>query len=146
MTKTKNNIGFTVGTHGFHIGFTNGYTVSVQFGPGNYCEPPGGRWGAFDGPLNDLKTNGTYFGGPTAEVAVFAPDGEFLRRIQPHDDVVGWCEPEKVAEFIATVSRLPNEEGLSTEGVAALREAARNNVRRALGEALDADEDEPTDD
>ena len=24
--------------HGFHITFENGYTVSVQFGPGNYCD------------------------------------------------------------------------------------------------------------
>lgn len=23
---------------GFHVSFPNGYTVSVQFGPGNYCD------------------------------------------------------------------------------------------------------------
>lgn len=26
------------GNKGFHITFPNGWTVSVQFGPGNYCE------------------------------------------------------------------------------------------------------------
>jgi hypothetical protein len=31
-------VGFRItGNNGFHITFENGWTVSVQFGPGNYC-------------------------------------------------------------------------------------------------------------
>ncbi len=39
MAKSTDNPGFYItGGKGFHISFPNGYTMSVQFGPGDYCE------------------------------------------------------------------------------------------------------------
>jgi len=40
-----NTLGFAICRgRGFHITFKNGVTVSVQFGPGNYCEHYNGDW------------------------------------------------------------------------------------------------------
>lgn len=84
---------------GFWMTFANGYTVSVQWGPSNYCDNRGVR--TFSG---DCKSK-------TAEVSVWRelepPDidvlGEFVR--PPFDwygdNLCGWCTPEQVAEVIA---------------------------------------------
>ena len=55
---------------GFHITFDNGYTVSVQFGPGNYSDN-------YDLSIMD------YIGKPvppsfTAETALIDPSGNFV--------------------------------------------------------------------
>ena len=83
---------------GFWMTFANGITVSVQWGPGNYCSYIGGSI------TGDCQSN-------TAEVAVWKelepPDidvvGEFIR--PPFewygDSICGWCTPEQVAEVIA---------------------------------------------
>lgn len=57
---------------GFHLKFANGFTVSVQFGPYNYCEN------------RSLSAGASRNGEPVpnsadAEVAVFHPNGEFLQ-------------------------------------------------------------------
>jgi hypothetical protein len=80
------------GQKGFHITFENGWTVSVQFGAGNYCENR--NHPDWDGPVPSR----------TAEVAVLSPDGEF------HDlggDIVrGWQSPQEVlALFVETAAR-----------------------------------------
>lgn len=58
---------------GFYITFKNGYTVSVQFGGGNYC----------DNYRNETSTEANIesgkLGSNTAECAVWADDGLFLR-------------------------------------------------------------------
>jgi len=53
--------------HGFHITFENGYAVSVQFGPGNYCDNYDMEIG-----LDDEKAGR---GSSNAECAVWAKDG-----------------------------------------------------------------------
>jgi len=42
-----------MGNKGFQISFANGNTVSVQWGPSNYCEPTDerGRNAPFDAPM-----------------------------------------------------------------------------------------------
>jgi hypothetical protein len=113
---------FAITQHkGFRLSFENGWGVSIQFGPGNYCDPQGGRNGyrGFDAPqkANVWRAN-------SAEVAVFRPDGEFLSQITSGDDVVGYVSSNTAAILLATVSVFSDE----TE------EQAREAVRAVLGE------------
>ena len=71
---------------GFHVTFSNGYTLSVCFGTRNYAD--------------DGRT--------TAEVAVWDAQGQFVRvegLTTPHDQVAPYVTPEGVAEAFHTVSR-----------------------------------------
>lgn len=76
---------------GFQITGRSGYTVSVQFGAGNYC---------------DRRVNGTPNGesSATAEVAVIGPDGQFVNPAEyglaNGDDVAGYVSPANVAAII----------------------------------------------
>jgi len=64
---------------GFQIMFDNGYTVSVQFGPGNY----GSNYNA-----SFLDEMGKPQQATTAETALIAPDGNFVA--YKDDDVQGY--------------------------------------------------------
>jgi len=75
---------------GFHMTFDNGYTLSVQWGYGNYCE---NRHQARDESV-------------TAEIAVIKPNGDFMRLEGEGDDVVGWQTPDDVAQLMAYVAGL----------------------------------------
>ena len=73
-------IGFRItGGKGFHITFENGWTVSVQFGPGNYCDNYGEDW--------DKPEKAAAKGSSTAEVAAWPPEGHLVQ-LPNHDDVV----------------------------------------------------------
>jgi hypothetical protein len=63
---------------GFQITFDNGYTVSVQFGPGNY----GSNYLSFMENMDKPMT------ATTAETALIAPDGNFVA--YKDDDVQGY--------------------------------------------------------
>ena len=78
---------------GFQISFKNGYTVSVQFGGGNYCA---NRGCPIDGQPVPKSV--------TAETALMTADG-FVR--YQHDDVQGHMSPGAVAELIAYAEALP---------------------------------------
>lgn len=70
---------------GFQIKFDNGYTVSVQFGPGNY----GTNYNlGFVENINKPMT------ATTAETALIAPDGNFVQ--YKDDDVQGYQSPADV--------------------------------------------------
>ena len=76
---------------GFKISFNNGYTVSVQFGGGNYCSNralPRTEWGNSD----------------TAETALISPDG-FV--VYQGDDVQGHMSPKDVLELLNYAEGLP---------------------------------------
>jgi hypothetical protein len=65
-----NAIGFRItGGKGFHMTFANGYTVSVQWGPGNYCDNYNER-------ISQVKCAET--GSSTAECAVWGPNGNMI--------------------------------------------------------------------
>lgn len=66
---------------GFQVTFANGYTVSVQFGPGNYCSH------YHRSVLADSAKCGSE-GSPDAETACWGPDGEML--------VLPWYEGDMV--------------------------------------------------
>jgi hypothetical protein len=72
---------------GFYIRFGNGYEISVQFGQVNGCD--GGK--------------------TTAEVAVFDPEGQFVR-LSDDDDVLYNVTPERVAELIFEYSYSHNKQ------------------------------------
>jgi hypothetical protein len=77
---------------GFQIKFANGYTVSVQWGPGNYCDN-------FTGDSRKTANDSS-----TAETAIITPDGSFL--MYKGDDVQGHQTADDVAETIMFASRL----------------------------------------
>ena len=86
---------------GFSIEFANGYRVSVQFGPGNYCEH-------YDRDIGQDEIACGKEGSADAECAVFAPvlgmiqgpefDGDTVRgRMSPKEvlDLMIWAEAQR---------------------------------------------------
>lgn len=59
------------GKKGFHIQFENGWTVSVQFGPGNYCDN-------YDLRIGEEDEEAGKRGSSTAECAVWGPDQKMV--------------------------------------------------------------------
>jgi len=74
------------GNKGFKITFANGNTISVQWGPMNYCEPSAKHdWGA-----------------ENVEVAAWDKDQNWHNF--GCDQVDGWRTPEQVLEFMNFVA------------------------------------------
>jgi hypothetical protein len=100
----KNHIsGFSItGGHGFHITFENLWTVSVQFGPGNYCDNYSRRIG-FEEEQSGKD------GSSNAEVAAWGGGGKMID-LGGGDTVLG---RQSVAEVLALLndiaSRAPVE-------------------------------------
>jgi hypothetical protein len=87
---------------GFHMTFPNGMTVSVQFGPLNYCQNR-------EEPFASEQEAGAN-GCEEAEVAVIRRDGTMLR-LSEHDTVRGWVNPTGVLEIMKIAAELtPNSE------------------------------------
>ena len=80
---------------GFQIQFDNGYTVSVQFGPGNY----GSNYN-----LSMLENMGKPMTALSAETALIAPDGSFVA--YKDDDVQGYQDAASVLELLDYASQL----------------------------------------
>lgn len=72
---------------GFHMTFDSGYTISVQWGAGNYCTTPEIYYG-------QCKSE-------TAEVAIWNTKTGKDCRLSPHDTVRGGCSPDDVAYCMA---------------------------------------------
>jgi hypothetical protein len=88
---------------GFHITFENGWTVSVQFGPGSYgsnYNMPIGREGSLEAGER---------GSATAECWSWGPGGKNYPK-----DVLGYQTPSQVLAFINKVARkkAPDQEGV----------------------------------
>jgi len=81
------------GKKGFHITFDNGYTVSVQFGPGNYCDN-------HDAEIGRDDESSAKRGSSTAECAVWARGGEMIRYGSWNDTVGGYMTPAEVLELM----------------------------------------------
>jgi len=92
--KNKSKIGFRItGGKGFHFTFSNGYTVSVQFGPGNYCDN-------YDKSIgSDAKRCGED-GSTNAECAVWGPDSQMIKYPGWNDTVSNRSTPEEVLEVL----------------------------------------------
>jgi hypothetical protein len=86
------------GGKGFHIEFENGYNVSVQFGAGNYCSNH-----SFD---YDKSQEVAAKGSNTAEVAVWAKDGEMIAHKSFDGDTVGgYKSPADVLKLLNWAAR-----------------------------------------
>ena len=70
------------GGKGFHVTFENGWTVSVQFGPGNYCDN-------YDMRVGEEETTAGKQGSHTAECAVFKKAGGLFAHHMFDGDTVG---------------------------------------------------------
>jgi len=83
---------------GFQMVFENGWTISVQFGYGNYCDNyqhPDGFEFAKD--LNAVQSS-------NAEIAIWSGDGAGdWYTFENGDTVLGHQTPDQVAEWIAKV-------------------------------------------
>jgi hypothetical protein len=77
---------------GFQITFSNGWTVSVQFGSGNYCENSSIDYNPFAPERSESKD---------AEIAAWDGNGEW--HDFGHDTVKGYCSADEVADFIAMI-------------------------------------------
>ena len=80
---------------GFAMTFDNLFTISVQYGTGNYCEKK--NLGADGG--EEMKT--PRWESRTAEIAVYK-DEKFIDI--GDDTVIGWLTPNEVAKVIEIVS------------------------------------------
>jgi hypothetical protein len=81
------------GKNGFHITFTNGYTVSVQFGPGTYSDNHGADF--------KLYRNPEFMTSNTVECAVWAGDGAMIKRPSFGGDTVGsYMTPEDMLKLM----------------------------------------------
>lgn len=82
-------------THGkgFHVTFDNGWTVSVQFGPGNYCEN-------YDLDIIGQENNPQYgkYQAGHAEVAAWDSAGNWYEF--EDDKVKGWVAPNELLKYM----------------------------------------------
>lgn len=83
--------GFRIcGNKGFHVTFENGWTVSVQFGAGSYC----------DNYDEDILAIGEPSSSSCAETAVIAPSGELVALSDGADTVQGYQSPAEVLRLL----------------------------------------------
>ncbi len=76
---------------GFHMTFANGNTISVQFGPANYCDN-------YDRKIDEETIQCGKEGSSTAEVWAWNEKNDSLF------DVLGYQTPEQVLELMRQVS------------------------------------------
>jgi len=91
-----------LGYRGFKIGFSNGYSISVQFGTVNYCDAYQSNTGKTEQEQGEWLESVC----PNAEIAILAPDGKFVPFKDGHD-VRGHTPPDSLAEIIAWVVKQP---------------------------------------
>ena len=87
-------VGFRIcDNKGFHITFSNKVTVSVQFGPGNYCEN-------YDESFNNQRVGGTK--SSDAEIGIWKEGGEWITKEYPEfdADVVGNITPDTLLKVL----------------------------------------------
>lgn len=85
---------------GFRMDFKNGFALSVQWGPGNYCE---NQNKAFDAPEKV-----EFWESSDAEIAIMDEAGKLMSLGE--DQVRGWVTADKVAEVIGIVQSSSTKE------------------------------------
>ena len=101
---------------GFFVQFANGYSISVQFGYGAYCDNRFGMNDNFDWKNfaeNERKLGEK--GSGTAEIAVMKPDGEFCGEelgIFEHDSIEGWCTANRVLEVMNIIAAIGDDDAV----------------------------------
>lgn len=99
------------GNKGVQFTFANGHTVSVQWGPGNYCE----GYGLNGGTDYLAPTKKESWSNPKAEIATWDRDGNwnlkelwkaFTGTEELCDEVKGYMSVDDVVEFLNFVRSL----------------------------------------
>ena len=99
---------------GYAMTFDNGFTISVQWGTGNYCEKKN------LGADSDEEMKTPRWESTSAEIAVFSDTG--IVPVGDSDDVIGWCSADEVAKVIAIVqSSHPDNQEEMIEEIKALK-------------------------
>lgn len=80
---------------GYQLTFTNGYTISVQFGRGNYCMNRRTEQNPF---MRDIWESSD------AEIAVFDPKGNCIA-LEGTNYALGYLNADEVAQWIDKVSK-----------------------------------------
>ena len=94
--------GFSItGGKGFHITFENEWTVSVQFGPGNYCD----NYDRLGFDSESYKRLGEE-GSSTAECAVWGGDGNMVAHFDGQT-VSNRSTPAEVLELLIWAAAQP---------------------------------------
>ena len=93
---------------GFHVTFENGWTVSVQFGPHNYCSNRSEIAGDYHEPVKrdgiayweSQRSNNAEIAAWDANGAwyVFNPEDEFSETVK------GWVSPDEVLAFMNEIA------------------------------------------
>ena len=95
---------------GFAMTFDNLFTISVQWGPENYCE----KRNTTITPVDPMEHN--RWDSLSAEIAVFWNNGIMIPISSDGvDDVIGWLDTEDVAKVIAIVSSAGSVEEIQTK-------------------------------
>jgi len=82
---------------GFHIKLKNGWTISVQFGVGNYCEN-------YDNDIIEFRDIGKFpYASDTAEIWAWNSGKHYP------EDPLGYQTPEQILKFINKISKKKNE-------------------------------------
>ena len=81
---------------GFQLTFSNGITISVQFGTGNYCERR--CYAEYRSEMNESLINSQ-----DAEIMIW--DVNDINFRFEHDDVKGWCDANEIAMWIDYTSK-----------------------------------------
>jgi hypothetical protein len=95
---------------GFQLDMLNGVTVSVQLGPGNYCDSDVSN-ADWDAPKMAMNSD-THWGSNTAECAAYVTGSNLAWIAVPGytdvggDDVCGYMNVSQVLDFINVASRL----------------------------------------
>lgn len=95
-------------THGkgFQMTFANGWTISVQWGPGNYCDHYDAHTGG--GEFMKLETQCGAEGSRTAECAAIDPNNELVKHPGSREDTVSARRtPDEVLELMNWVAKQP---------------------------------------
>ena len=92
---------------GFMLDFENGWTASVQFGPGNYCSNR-------DSSRNPFSDHVQFLEAETAEIAAWVTDQRESAntrgwyKFEDGQEVNGWQNVKSVMEFLNMVSSFPS--------------------------------------
>ena len=110
MVHKDSNAKVTVWHRGFKYTLTNGYTLSVAFGPGNYCD---NRSLPFD-------ADESWYESSNFEVAVFEPNDEIVDLVRTGDSewtdqVIGWVPASALPMLISALKFWPVREEFQNE-------------------------------
>ena len=111
MVHKNSNAKVTVWHRGFKYTLTNGYTLSVAFGAGNYC----------DNQNKPLFEDETWYESSDFEVAVFEPNDEIVDLLPPKeeggwsDQVIGFVPAAALPMLISALKFWPVREEFQNE-------------------------------